>query len=1420
MYQCLSGSVPTRPRSKIATIIRMWITLMVAGCALGSIGQGQAEAAPNATQVAGNITTNTTWTAANSPYEVTAYLQVLPGVTLTIEPGVQVFVAEHTHIDVDGTLIAEGTQAQPITFSGSTAQSGWWYGIQATYTEEQPATVSFNYVTVEHSGYANLYNGAALGVSYTNTTVRNSTFKNNGSHGLNAELHGPLILENTTFENTGLIPIRFGNGTFAPQVSNVSATGSGAVEVPGELGVNAVVYSAMSWEEGELRLNKTGLPYVFENGFNVRQGGHVILEPGIEVQVENAFSVAGELTAVGTADQPIRITALNKQPGGWWGLNVSGDFDASATALLEHVILEYGGRADSPSSGNLSVNTANVTVRNSVIQNGGQHGVYNSGGSPDDDFAVLIEDTSILNHAASALVCDDESCKQTLSNLTATGNALNYIVIRHSQNGDVVWTKTDLPYFIEGNAGIDRDGTMIIEPGVQVLMGEETTFNVYGKLYAVGTVEEPILFTGTTEQPGWWDSLWVHGEGLLELRHCNVGYGGSSMGGMIEIASNSAFVNNCQIHHSAGAGINLFTNVTPIISRNMIENNAAGLTNNNGTANPLTVDARLNWWGAASGPAHGSNPGGTGNSVSDLVLYAPWLTDPSQVNGGNELTVQVGGVGRYSPGETVQYAIAYGNPTSETVQNAVLRVALPANSTYVDSTGNGILWPQRNQIFWKLGNLAPGAGGLLAVRVTYAWGLPDGLKTAVVAQVAGSTVNPQLFNVAEYLDYSPRFETGVTEISADQVQTLRAGDPSMDAIYNQAEAGNYEFGSATERTYNTGEKLIQVSLLRVVNNDVEAFIIWRLPSGSVGVEIHSSTLTVYKPGQGLRFSLQTKLWEGVSADELVARQVNSAIGWSECMMNCIEDKLPGEVAEQLIKAYSVGKKAVGCIKAAGGDKDGILECSKIIDKVIPVYGLGVELVTCNQDCDECVASGGECSNDKCHCCTEDKYSCSADDWLYSRLGRDVIKIRKCGDNGIYLAETVHQVCPACEKCMAGGGAPVCTSPSSVAARVGWENLNVVDAGTMPARDELILVSGGSDSVCEECLRAKDPNEIRGPEGDLLPGQVVTYTLEYENVGNGVAFGVFIINPISEHFDLATLTVQDATVDYSVSTYARRIYFEVGDLEPTGQPGAKGLITYSLQLKTGLPSGTVIANDAVVYFPSVPEETPTNTAVNVIQPIAVPIQHFKINAGQPVNFTLNAEDVSGLPVTFQSVTSPRYGTLSGTSPTLTYTPNANFSGLDRLLYTASNGSSTSRLAEVVFEILPVSNGIAPTVKWVSPANGEVVNSSLQVALLDDGSLYTPHIQVQFSEPMAASTLNTTTVEITDSTGRVVPSSVEFDPTLDQIVLFMREPGVSGTTYTVTLKAGITDATGTALAANYVWNFKFGGTPNIYFPFLQR
>ncbi|MBC8249801.1 MAG: hypothetical protein H8E90_09000, partial [Anaerolineales bacterium] len=62
-----------------------------------------------ATDVCGPIFSDTIWTLTNSPYIITCNVLVEEGVTLTIEPDVEVRFNADTALQIDGELIAQGT---------------------------------------------------------------------------------------------------------------------------------------------------------------------------------------------------------------------------------------------------------------------------------------------------------------------------------------------------------------------------------------------------------------------------------------------------------------------------------------------------------------------------------------------------------------------------------------------------------------------------------------------------------------------------------------------------------------------------------------------------------------------------------------------------------------------------------------------------------------------------------------------------------------------------------------------------------------------------------------------------------------------------------------------------------------------------------------------------------------------------------------------------------------------------------------------------------------------------------------------------------------------------------------------------------------------------------------------------------------
>ncbi|UCE38551.1 MAG: Ig-like domain-containing protein [Thermoplasmata archaeon] len=122
------------------------------------------------TYVSGPISADTTWYFGDSPYIVTGDVTVEPGATLTIEPGVEVRLDPTFTIFVDGTLIANGTNADRITFTSnlSVPAKGDWYTIRLRTDYNL-----INNTDIEYASY-----GVFITFFGTHNTVANSTINN------------------------------------------------------------------------------------------------------------------------------------------------------------------------------------------------------------------------------------------------------------------------------------------------------------------------------------------------------------------------------------------------------------------------------------------------------------------------------------------------------------------------------------------------------------------------------------------------------------------------------------------------------------------------------------------------------------------------------------------------------------------------------------------------------------------------------------------------------------------------------------------------------------------------------------------------------------------------------------------------------------------------------------------------------------------------------------------------------------------------------------------------------------------------------------------------------------------------------------------------------------------------------------------
>ncbi len=85
------------------------------------------------------------------------------------------------------------------------------------------------------------------------------------------------------------------------------------------------------------------------------------------------------------------------------------------------------------------------------------------------------------------------------------------------------------------------------------------------------------------------------------------------------------------------------------------------------------------------------------------------------------------------------------------------------------------------------------------------------------------------------------------------------------------------------------------------------------------------------------------------------------------------------------------------------------------------------------------------------------------------------------------------------------------------------------------------------------------------------------------------------------------------------------------------------------------------------------------------------QSVGVTEGSTAGITLGGSDGDNpaLTLTYAVATQPSHGTLSGTAPNLTYTPNAGYVGPDSFTFTANNGTNTSGPAKVSLTVSPPS-----------------------------------------------------------------------------------------------------------------------------------
>jgi len=276
--------------------------------------------------------------------------------SVSISPGVTVWLKEASALNIDGFLRAEGTETNRIRFT--TATNGkYWKNIKFRYKgrgilkfSDIEYGGSGNYPQIEFAGATNLtiencniQNGAGDGVggflnAYSNDTIiiRRNTIKQNAKNGivieigaLNVASYDTVVVESNDILENGSAAYRLGPNIY-PMGDSVIGNGFDGVE----LLVGRITKS------GTYMHNIKVKPFRNENFVEITDVANVSISPGKTIFMDEGtgWIIRGILRAEGSSTNRIRFTT--SEQGKSWGSLL---FNNGSRGVLRYCDIENGG---------------------------------------------------------------------------------------------------------------------------------------------------------------------------------------------------------------------------------------------------------------------------------------------------------------------------------------------------------------------------------------------------------------------------------------------------------------------------------------------------------------------------------------------------------------------------------------------------------------------------------------------------------------------------------------------------------------------------------------------------------------------------------------------------------------------------------------------------------------------------------------------------------------------------------------------------------------------------------------------------------------------------------------------------------------------------------------------------------------------
>ncbi len=439
------------------------------------------------TNIGGAFNSNTALTAANSPYIVTDNITVNAGITLTVEPGVELRFNSGKHIVVYGSM--EATDAT-FTANNSTAE-GFWDGLYVGYEYGNDyGNISLDHCHLVYAQSIRVRKG-------TLTLTNNMLIENFSSYGVNVYTDGSLNLEQTTIRGCSY-PVYFsGNGQWNTG-DNLTLTGND----------HDYIYLNFRDINNTLVCKNTGIPYYYDSELRITTGGLLYLYPGVSFlgSKDAWINVNGKLKALGVAADSV---VFDHEPSYdyWQGINIR---EAVDTACVMTYCKFTGARYSYYNQRNSELPRCAVEVIKSspvfehCLFTGNRYNLVVTGQA----FPVFSDSKfmpSVYEGAQTLNINMDMNAGPVFNNCSvdfnnSEGRALGIIgstVYHDAHLRQVSFTDLDnITFTLEGNVVVQDTASLIIDPGIVIKCKDNDYYlSANGPLTGIGTETNPIVFT-------------------------------------------------------------------------------------------------------------------------------------------------------------------------------------------------------------------------------------------------------------------------------------------------------------------------------------------------------------------------------------------------------------------------------------------------------------------------------------------------------------------------------------------------------------------------------------------------------------------------------------------------------------------------------------------------------------------------------------------------------------------------------------------------------------------------------------------------------------------------------------------------------------------------------------------------------------